>query len=463
MPTVAGICRVITQHGVQKGRAFLQYFAAQGITIATNLLYGLLCVRLLPSSEYAKFVVVFGVQGTLLVLMDLNFSGTITPLIGERVGDYKLIADYVASVRQLSCWLFALVGAGTIICFPILVQHRYWSWPVVGAMIGILLVSTWFVRVGSAYGTVLILLGKRSIWYRAQMVSSVGTLALLGIFWMLHCLGPFTAIIINVAGLVYIGVDYYLHAMKLLGTPGQASTRLKRAIVGLALPNIPQAIFFALQAQISLFLITLFGHTQGVSSVGALGRLGQIFVIFKQANMLFTEPYFAKLPKALMRSRYTLTLVVAAAICCGVMELTRTYPEALLWVLGPQYSSLRFEVQLAVAAGAVSFFSSVLWGIHSARRFVYWWNVALSIVLTFVVQILFIVKADVSTVRSVLMLNLAMNLTSLFVNVLAGVYGFITGPRETEERTPAPNDMEEIGPITELYPLENPVVAQAQR
>jgi O-antigen/teichoic acid export membrane protein len=462
MPKVAGICRLIAQRGVRKGRAFLQYFAAQGITIATNLLYGLLCVRLLPSPEYAKFVVVFGVQGTLLVLMDLNFSGTITPLIGERVGDYKLISDYVASLRQLSYWLFALVGAGTIICFPILVQHRNWSWSVVGAMIGILLVSTWFVRVGSAYGTVLILLGKRPIWYRAQMVSSVGTLALLGIFWMLHCLGPFTAIIINVAGLVYIGIDYYYHSMKLLGTPGHATKRLKRAIIGLALPNIPQAIFFALQAQISLFLITLFGHTQGVSSVGALGRLGQIFVIFKQANMLFTEPYFAKLPKALMRSRYTLTLSIAAAICGVVMHLTRIYPEALLWILGPQYSSLRFEVQLAVAAGAVSFFSSVLWGIHSARRFVYWWNVALSIVLTFAVQLLFIIKADVSTVHSVLMLNLAMNLTSLFVNVLAGIYGFIRGPRETEEKLPAPKDLEEIEPVNELYPLENTVVAQAR-
>ena len=79
---------------------------------------------------------------------------------------------------------------------------------------------------------------------------------------------------------------------------GSLAARLKRAIVGLALPNIPQAIFFALQAQISLFLITFFGHTQGVSSVGALARLGQIFVIFKQANMLFVEPHFAKLPKA---------------------------------------------------------------------------------------------------------------------------------------------------------------------
>jgi hypothetical protein len=433
MPKIAEIGRLIRRHGVHKGRAFLQYFTVQGITIATNLIYGLLCVRLLPSSEYAKFVVVFGAQGTLVVLMDLNFSGTIIPLIGERVNDRKLIADYVASLRQLSYWLFGIVGAGTIICFPFLVKHRGWDWSVVGPMVGTLLLSTWFVRVGSAYGAVLILLGKRPIWYRAQMVSSVGTLVVLGVFWALHRLGPFTAILINVSGIVYLGIEFCRQANRLLGTSGLASARLKRAIVGLAMPNIPQAIFFALQGQVSVFLITFFGHTQGVSSVGALARLGQIFIIFKQANMLFTEPYFAKLPKALMRSRYTLALLVAGMISLGVMQLTYIYPQALLWVLGPQYRDLRFEVQLAVATSAIGFVSNLLWTIHSARRFVFWWNVIFSIILTLVVQVLFVINADMGVVRNVLMLNLIMNLASLSINIMAGVYGFLKGPRQAEE------------------------------
>jgi hypothetical protein len=50
--------------------------------MAGNLLYGLLCVRLLPSAEYAKFVVVFAVQGTIIALMDVNFTGTLVPLVG---------------------------------------------------------------------------------------------------------------------------------------------------------------------------------------------------------------------------------------------------------------------------------------------------------------------------------------------------------------------------------------------
>jgi hypothetical protein len=137
------------------------------------------------------------------------------------------------------------------------------------------------------------------------------------------------------------------------------------------------------------------------------------------------------------------------------MVVTYFFPQSLLWVLGPQYSNLRFEVQLAVAASAVSFFSSVMWCIHTARKFVYWWNVGLSIGLTLVVQALFIAKIDMSTVRGVLWLTIATNVASLFINVLSGAYGFIKGPRETEEKhVIVPDNIVEAEPYIDLYSLE---------
>ena len=60
-----------------------EFLFSQGITIACNLLYGLLCIRLLPIGEYAKFVVVFAVQGSLMVLLDVGISA-ILHLAGRR-------------------------------------------------------------------------------------------------------------------------------------------------------------------------------------------------------------------------------------------------------------------------------------------------------------------------------------------------------------------------------------------
>jgi hypothetical protein len=411
----------------------VQFFAAQGLTLVGNLLYGLLCVRLLPTTEYAKFVVLFGVLGTLVVLTDVNFSSSLIPLIGKRVNDRKLIADYVASLRQLSYWLFALMSLVAVIAYPHLVKNRGWDWRTVWTMVAILLVACWFIRISAAYGAVLILLRDRPSWYRGQMISSLGTLALLGALWACGWLSGLTAIMLNVAGMIFVGIYYFLRGRRLLETPGEGSAEKRRAIVRLALPNVPQAIFYALQGQISLFLIAIFGHTTAVAGVGALSRLGQMFVIFMQMNPLLVAPYFSKLPRERVAKSYLAALLAAGAGCVSFSLVAWRFPGWFLWVLGPQYQGLHTEVLLVITASAVACVSDLLWTIHAARRFVYWANNFINILGILVVQILFIAKADLSSIRAVLWLSLASNIVTLAVNAVTGIYGFVRGPREVEQ------------------------------
>lgn len=441
---------------IAKLRTLANFLMAQGVTMAANLLYGVLCIRLLPADDYAKFVVLFAVQGAVIAMMDVNFTATLVPLVGERVDDRKLIADYAASLRRLSLWVYAVVGAGLAAFYPFLVKHRGWSWRTVVAMIAILLVSTWFLRMGSAYGAVLILLRKRTEWYKGQLGSSLGTLVILLAFWSLHRLGPFTAILINVAGIMFVGIFYCLRARRALGVPGHVTASKQKAIVRLALPNIPQAVFWALQGQLALFLITFLGRAKGVASIGALGRLSGLFAVFIQVNSLLAEPYFAKLPKELLKKRYAVALLLSAITSTTLALVACEYPQMFLWILGPQYGNLRVEVEIAIATGAVSCFSSLLWSVHSARRFVYWWNVILNIVLIVTVQVLCAVKLDMSTVRGALLLNLGTNIASLFVNMLSGAYGFMKGPREVEDPPLVipPSSLEAEAAI-EIYALEH--------
>ena len=409
----------------------VEFLAAQGITMAGNLLYGLLCVRLLPIAGYAKFAVVFGFLGTLTLLMDINFSGTLIPLVGERIDDRQLIADYVASLRQLAHRLYMVMAPAAILVFPLLVYKQQWSWQVVAAMVAILLVAAWCARVGGAYGAVLIVRRDQRVWYRAQMISSLGTLALLGVFWAAHWLSAFSAILINVAGIVFVSSSYFFRARYLLGGAGHPSKEKRKAIVHLALPNMPNAIFYALQGQMSLLLITIFGHTSAVASIGALGRLSQIFALFAQMNPLLVEPYFAKLSRARLKANYLGVLAVVGVLCLFVTGLARYFPQLFLWVLGPKYYGLRFEVLLSIATGSLGYLCGVLWVINSARRFVYWWNGALTITYSLLAEVLFLWKMDLSTVRGVLTLMVALASGGFLINVLTGVYGFLWGPRKT--------------------------------
>ena len=424
----------------QAWRAFLipklhrvaEFLVAQGITLAGNLLYGLLCVRLLPLAGYAKFAVVFAYLGSLVVLMDIGISSSLVPLVGNRVDDRQLIADYVASLRQLAHRLFAMMAPATAVVFPFLVRKQAWGWPVVSAMVAILVVAAWCARVSAAYGAVLILRRDRKRYYRAQMTTSLGTLSLLVGLWALHWLNAWTAILLNVAGIVYVSQVYFFRARNLLGVHGNPSKQKREAILRLIMPNIPNVLFYAVQGQISLMLITIFGRTAGVASVGALGRLAQIFVLLAQMNPLLIEPYFAKLARARLKSTYLGTLALVGTLSFGAVGLARAFPELFLWVLGPKYSNLRFEVVLVIAAGAIRHVSGLMWIIHCSRRFVYWWNNVMTIVLTILVQVVFLWKTDLGTVRSVLIFNIASALAGLLVNALCGVYGFRQGPRQIE-------------------------------
>jgi hypothetical protein len=398
--------------------------------MAGNLLYGLLCVRLLPIPEFAKFVVVFAIQGSLVVLMDVGISGSLIPLIGERIDDRQLIADYVASLRQVAHWLFAIVAPITAVAYPLLVRNRHWNWPTVTAMVVILLVSVWFARVGAAYGAVLIVLRDRRRWYQAQMVSSFGTLALLGIFFAFHWLNAFSAILINVSGVIYVGLACFLRSRQLLGVAGVPSKEKRTAIIQFTLPSIPSVMFFALQGPLSVLLITIFGRTAGVASVGALTRLGQIFTLLVQMNPLLIEPYFATLPRQRLKSHYLAAVAAASCFGLGMVGLARVCPGLFLWVLGPKYANLRYEVLLVMITGAIGLVSGVMATINGSRRFVYYWDNIARNTLTLLVQIIFIWKADLSSVRSVLWFGIASGLPSLVIHTLVVFYGFARGPRK---------------------------------
>lgn len=418
---------------MQKLHRVVEFLILQGITTAGNLLYGFLCIRLLPVTGYAKFAVVFGFLGSVTVLMDVGVTNTLAPLVGERVGDLQLIADYLASLRQVAHRLFVLVAPATALAFPLIVRKQQWSAPTVAAMVTIILFSAWFARVSATYGAVLILRRDRTRWYREQMVSSLGTLAVLMIFWQAHWLNEFSAILINVSGIVYLSQAYFFRARYLLAVRGHPTKGMRKEIVHLALPNSTSTIFYALYGQFALLLIIMFGRTTAVASLGALTRLSQIFLLASQMNRLLIEPYFARLPRARLKSHYIVAIAAATTFGSALILLARFFPGILLWILGQKYSHLRHEVLLVIIAGSISYVSGVMWTIHSARRFVYWWNNLAFIAMTILIQSIFLWKTDLSTVSAVLMLSIATNAANQAVHIASGIYGFVRGPRELKD------------------------------
>jgi O-antigen/teichoic acid export membrane protein len=416
-----------------KLRRIAEFLVSQGITTVGNMLYGFLCIRLLPVGEYAKFVVVFSIQASLMILLDVGISGTFIPLVGERIEDRQLIADYLASLRQIAHWLFAIAAPIAIVAYPFLVRNRHWSWQTVTAMVIIVLVSAWFARVGSAYGAVLILRRDRRRWYRAQMFTSFGALALLGVFVLFHWLGAFVTILVSVGRIIALALIYYVRARKLLGVRGVPSREKRTAVVQLSLPAIPSVIYYALGGQISVFLITYFGRTAAVASVGALSRLGQIFALLTPINGLLVEPYFAKLPREHLKSHYLMAVAGAGACGVGMVTLAHIFPGPFLWVLGPKYAGLHAEVGLVILSGAISLVAGMMATINGSRRFIYYSLVLADTIVTLILQAVYIWRVDLSTVKAVLWFNIFTMGPTVAIGVITAFYGFARGGRKIVE------------------------------
>jgi hypothetical protein len=361
--------------------------------------------------------------------MDIGITGSIVPLVGENTGNRQLIADYVASLRQLAHWLYAIVAPITVVAYPLMVRNRHWSWQVVASMIAILLISAWFARVGAAYGAVLIVRRDRRRWYRAQMVSSLGTLTLLIAFYFLHWLNGFSAILINVSGIIYVALSYYLRAAQLVGVAGKPSREKRTAIIQLTAPAVPGVIFYALQGQLAVFLITIFGRTGAVASVGALSRLGQVFAIFSQMNPILVEPYFAKLPRSRLKTNYLVAISFAAGFGIMMVFLARLFPGLFLWVLGRKYAGLGDEVVLLMISGAMGLVGGMMASMNGSRRFNYYSFVIAGNVLTFLVEAFLIWKMNLSTVKSVLIFNILVGLPQFATVVATALFGFARGGR----------------------------------
>ncbi len=318
-----------------------QFLLAQSAIQLLTAFLGFLCVRLLSVPGYAKYTVVYGALSALNSLTDMGLTGTLAGLIGERVNDRQVVADYIETVRVLRKRLF-MVGAPLVfVVFPFVVQRQHWSLWVVSLMAGAVVVGSWFSAVGSSYGAVLILLRARSDYYKIQTFGALFRLVLIGGFALFHGLNLETAVGSNLIGTAAIALMNYRKARSLLGRPGSSNSTLRRNVIHLAWPNVPNILFLAIQGQVTVFIAALFGQTSSIADVGALTRITSLFAVLGQMNVVLIEPYFGRLPAAKVKVTYIAVLTFSAFCVIVLTTVTSIWPGLFLAVLGAKYADLR--------------------------------------------------------------------------------------------------------------------------
>ena len=418
----------VIRRALHRARIVGSFAVAQAGVQLLAFASGILVVRTLSQAEYAYFTIANTMQGTINVLADVGISIGLISIGGRVWHDRRRFGELITTALHMRRKLGAVA---VLIVSPILyymlakngASPAYAAALVVIVVLGLLVqfslgVLSVVPRLRSdidrirnidltgAVGRLVILLALVAIFLNAGVAIAVASAALLLQYWMLR---------------------RYVAAVVDVDAPANDDDR--RAMHGFIRGQAANSIFFCIQGQITVFLISFFGtDASSVAEIGALGRLAMIFGVLGNLLTNVFAPAFARCqsPRRL-RWQYTgivgSVLAFSAALLLGAALL----PEAFLFVLGNKYTHLEHELLLMIAGAVAGALINTIWALNASKAWVAgsW----LYIPLTLATQATLIPFTDFSSVRGVLIFNLLSSLPNLILNVVLSYRGFVRAHR----------------------------------
>jgi O-antigen/teichoic acid export membrane protein len=420
------------QRGHRISKLLTTFFLGQGVLQGINILAGLYLVRSMSTEAYAQFGLAAGFQQTVGLLMDLGFTSTIIPLVGDQGDNKMLVGKYVRAAKHLRDRTFWILSPIAMIAFFAIMRRQRWSWVSEVLLMGSVLLSVYSGGKVSYYSAPLFLYGRLKDFYVPQTLSATGRLVAFWIFRSVGALNGWVAAILTAINSTINGEILQKVAHKHLEWPEQDDPKIDREVIRYVLPAIPALVFAAFQLQSSVFLIGIFGQSTSIAQISALGRLSQIFSIFTIFNTVVVEPAMAKLPEAKVLSRYFILILLAVLFCSPIVLLAFTKPGLVLWLLGSKYEGLRDVVGWAMLTGSVNYLAMLIWIVNRSRKWVFWSGTIFEIVLILSAQVLFIVVHGVRTTEDAVFFSLLSAFGPLLTQICVMTYGLSGGqPRST--------------------------------
>ncbi len=392
--------------------------SVQGLTFIT----GFLLLRWLSIDQYAQFSVAFAFQCTLNMLIDVGFSNSIVALVGNRGEDGSLVGSYIRSAQFYRFRMFVVMCVGSAAAFPLMTRHQPWGLQTKSVLFAAIIASV-FLQGNLMYGASLLIRRQLKSYYSAQLSAAIGRLI---ICLILHKLGLLSGVVAVWASTFWIfltGYQYHKSAKRLVAVPPESLPEHNRDMLHYVYPLVPGIVFTALQGQIGIVLITIFGRTKNIAEVAALGRLGVIFGVFTAYYTVIVEPYIARIHVDQLKLRYFQIALTSFGFGILFTALAFLYPRLYLWLLGPKYHHLGAEIGWIVLYSSMGYIAGAFGSMNRARKWVYWSYTMMTIVAVIITQIISLFYLDLRTTHGVILFSFYADLSVLIVHMVAGIYG----------------------------------------
>jgi len=382
---------------------------------------GLLVLRLLPPDQYAYYTIATAVSGSMVVLADCGLTNAVLTQGGAHWQDRAALGTIINTGLALRVRLGCIVAA---LCAPLLIfllmRQGCGLWEALALTLA--LQPAFFLGMNYQVMEVAPRLHQRILpLQRLQLLANAARAALTsGSILAL----PYAFIASLAAALPQFWVNRRLrrltneHANPQSAPDPQVRARMLEQVKRSA----PGSIYYALSGQISVWLVSVFGTTASVATVGALGRLAVAFSALALVFNTLAVSRFARIPASepqRILARFWQSQALLALACAGPLATLWMFPRTVLSILGPHYADYPDEALLMGISGAVGIMNAAAYGLGAARGLIT--PPALTIPLSIAVQVALISLLRVDTVNGVIWLGL---LTTTSILLLTNAYLF---------------------------------------
>ena len=370
-----------------------------------GVLSGFLIIHMLSTHEYALYTLAYTMMGTLASLSDGGINAGVMAHGARSWQDKGAMGEVVATGLQLRRkFSLIMLAVSMPVLYVLLIRHgAVWQFAL---LILLALVPALLATLTEDILEIPVKLNQdiTALQKNLIVVNVMRFVLLLATIFIL----PFAAMAILANGLPRIWANYKLRkiAVKFTDFSRPPNADVRRGIMTMIKRTLPGAIYYCLSSQLSIWLISIYGNTDAIAQIGALGRLAAILTVVGGIFSTLIVPRFARLPEQsgiLLKRLIQIMglMVVISAVSCGVAYF---FPVQVLYLLGKNYQGLDVELFLSVLGGCVSMMLGISYSLSLTRTWVV--PVTFNVASCIAVQVLLIFALDFTTARGVLIYGL---------------------------------------------------------
>jgi O-antigen/teichoic acid export membrane protein len=329
------------------------FLAGQAAAQVVGAVAGLVILWLLTPREYALYIVSMTVLAIGSLSSDLGTSQAVITCGAKAQSDPEQLASIYAAAQRIRRTLYWLGLATMLALGGVMMFGGDWPWHTAVLCLLVVVVMNLFQQRANLGTSVLNI--HQDIGGRFHTIFWSNSWRLLLSLTLFVWPVALIAVLITLAGFVMQDIIVGRRVRRLIPHEAPPTADSLAEVRNFFIPLIPGVIYYMVQGQLSVILLSWSGNTVSIAEVGALGRLGQVLALAGLLNNFFVQSHFAQIRDERIFTRRAIALLATVFLGSGLLVLsTMTFPAVWLFILGPHYDHLKSVLPWAVG-GALSY------------------------------------------------------------------------------------------------------------